>query len=207
MTRGRPNPAHASGFVLAEALVALVLLGLTTALVVTGLAFGRRVNDAGRDRERLAQAASGFDSLADWLVRASPLVEISPLGEPLAIFDGTPKVLTFLTVNRGDALPGGLVAVRVMLHDGRLLFEARTVPAGSAAGAPVTAPVTLTTLVAGVDRASFLYFGSPSEGRPVQWYDEWQAAARLPRLVALRARVYLQRAPEEIDLTFRVRSE
>ena len=62
-------------------------------------------------------------------------------------------------------------------------------------------------LVGNVTGAKFSYFGSPREGVPAKWQDEWKDASRLPRIVALRADVELNRRMETFDLMFRIFSD
>ena len=87
---------------------------------------------------------------------------------------------------------------------GTIVFGATPMTVGETLLPKVTARQ---ILVARVVSARFSYFGSPAEGLPTKWYDEWTAAARLPRLVALRAGVDLGRRTESVELAFRVFAE
>lgn len=195
------------GFVILEALVALILVALTFGLVAGILGVGHRVSEAGRSRDRLSVLAGGSAVLETWLVSASALRPRVGEGRGPVLFEGRPDRFSLLTLNAGDPLAPGLLAVTVGFtggRDGALLFDAvPTVP-----GDPRLPDMTASqVLVSHVAAARFRYFGGPAEGAPPRWHDEWTAATRLPRLVELRLHLDLGRRIEPVTLAFRTRAE
>jgi Tfp pilus assembly protein PilV len=211
MTPRRSNSRPDSGFVLLEALVSLTLLAMTVALVATTLSFGRRIADAGRARERIADAMTGVHVIADWLGRTLPAREAGAGGNMRVLFDGNPTQLTFRTLSNGDTQPGGVLAISVAFTrpgqalSGALVFTSKSVAAGTLdlAGGRAEPQV----LVGHVIEARFRYFGSPAESEPPTWRENWTDAARLPTHVALRLQLSVGSRVEAMDLTFRVMAE
>lgn len=195
------------GFVLAEALLCVILISLTLALVGTTLTFGRRLADAGRGRERIAQVSTGAQALADWLSRALAVPQIAAGGGRRVLFDGQAGRLSFMTLSQGDAQPGGILAVTVAFagseagRTGAFVFVAAPVLVG--ARSPSTA-AREQVLIDHVVTGRFRYFGSPADGEAPQWLDHWTQASRLPDLVALDATVALGPRQETIELKFPV---
>jgi hypothetical protein len=202
MTRALRSNTRRDGFVLLEALVALVLLSLTLGLLAGMLSFGRRVTEAGRPRDRAAQFANGSDALAEWIASAVPIREIRQSMPGPVLFDGRTDQLTLVTLSTGDVQPAGLLAVTVAFSAaGAMVFDTIPVPVGARRLPEISATQVLLDHVVS---ARFSYYGSPAEGMPEKWYDDWTAAIRLPRLIALRAGVQLDRRVRDVDLTYRV---
>jgi general secretion pathway protein J len=210
---GTSRSPDAGGFVLLEALVALILISMTLALFATSLNLGRRMIETGRVHDRAADVTTGLDAMAGWIASALPLKETRPNGEAITLFQGRPGGLSFLTLSNGDAQPGGMLAVTISFaglgssqRTGAVVFDAVPLAVGQAA-ALATGGAQGQVLFANVASIQFSYFGSLMEGAPARWHDEWKDATRLPRLVALRAGLNTKGRPEVVDLTFRVFSE
>jgi hypothetical protein len=196
--------------VLVEGLVALVLLALTLGLLAGMVSFGRRVAEAGRGRDQVAQLANGVEVLGQWLAAAAPVTSRTQVGPGPVLFSGTSNRLTFVTLSKGDVQPAGLLAIAVASaprgrngQRGGLMFATSAVELG-AQELPDLTPREV--LIDHLTTARFSYFGSRVEGEPMRWYDEWNEAARLPRLVALRAGLQDAGTPP-LDLTFRLYDE
>jgi general secretion pathway protein J len=209
---GRGPARDAAGFVIVEALVALILISMTLALFATTLTFARRVADAGGLRERLADAATGVDAMAGLLAGALPVREPTPTGQTRVLFEGRPDALSFVTLSSGETQAGGMLAVTIGFAAGRQ----RSGPGVFFSSSPIglTTPPSLTPAGIPLQPLSrkmmplqFSYFGSPVEGRPVRWHDEWANATRLPRLVGLRAGLDRNGRMEIVDLRFPVFSQ
>lgn len=198
------------GFVLVEALVALILISLILSLFALTLTFGRRIADAGRMRDRMTEVATGTAVLSGWLARARPITQPRPEGEPRILFEGLASRLSFTTLSNGDTQPGGILAVTINFEEsgaqntGTIIFDTSLVPVGTAS---LPVPNTGEILMRYVTSAKFSYFGSLQEGDPARWHDEWRDAPRLPRLIALRTNVRLNQRLETFDVTFRTFSE
>ncbi|MGF9759495.1 hypothetical protein AAII07_30310 [Microvirga sp. 0TCS3.31] len=206
MTRRRKSSSQ-GGFVLAEALLCVVLIALTMALVGTTLTFGRRVADAGRGRDRIAQMSTGVQALADWLSRALAVQQIGAGGGRRVLFEGQARRLSFMTLSQGDTQPGGILAVTVALTaeqpggTGALVFMAAPVPVGTQAP---PAALGEQVLISHVVTGRFRYYGAPDDREPPRWLDHWTQASRLPDLVGLNATLALGPRHETIELTFPV---
>jgi hypothetical protein len=206
MNRRRKSCSQ-DGFVLAEALLCVVVIALTVALVGTTLTFGRRVADAGRGRERIAQVSTGAQALGDWLARALAVEQNAAGGGRRVLFEGQAGRLSFLTLSQGDAQPGGILAITVTFAGqatggtGALLFVAAPLPVGSFSP---SAGLGEQVLISHVVTGRFRYFGAPADGEAPRWLDHWTQASRLPDLVALNATLALGHRHETIDLTFPV---
>ncbi|WP_310353503.1 hypothetical protein [Methylobacterium sp. BE186] len=200
--------ARMSGFVIAEALVALLLLALTLGLSAGMFGFARRLSQAGHGRDVLAQTVAGGGALGGWLAAAAPIRPATPAGPGPVLFEGRPDRLTFVTASRGDVQPAGLLAVTVGFNGrdrgaptGSILFDVAPLPVGASL---LPDQVARQTLIARVAGARFGYFGALGEGRPAAWHDAWTDATRLPQLVRLRAEIDLGGRVEPLDLSFRV---
>ena len=202
-----PASDRVQGFVLLDALLALVLVALTFGLVAGIVGFGHRVVEAGRTRDRIADLAGGGRALAEWIGDASALrPRVGERPGPV-LFEGRSDRLSFVTLNTGDALPAGLLAVTVGHAGGTqagLLFEALPMALGESELPDMTARQ---LLVSHVLAARFRYFGVLTEGGAAGWHDEWTGVARLPLLVALRLELDLGRRTEPLALSFRTRAQ
>ncbi len=195
------------GFVILEALVTLVLVALTFGLVAGMVGFGHRLSEAGTSRDRLSALATGGAALEGWLAAASAARPRIDEERGPVLFEGRPDRLSLLTLNAGDPLPPGLLAVTVGFaggRDGALLFDATPLAPGDLRLPDMTARQ---ALVSHVTAARFRYFGVPTESAAPRWYDEWTAASRLPRLVELRLTLDLGHRIEPVTLAFRTRAE
>jgi hypothetical protein len=210
---GISRGSGAGGFVLLEALVALILISMTLALFGASLTLGRRVVESGRVHDRAADVTTGLDAMAGWIASALPLKETRQNGEAITLFEGRMNGMSFLTLSNGDAQPGGMLAVTIGFAGpgssrgtGVAVFDAVPLAVGQAA-ALSTGGAQGQVLFANVVSLQFSYFGSLMEGTPARWHDEWKDATRLPRLVALRAGLNTKGRLEFVDLTFRIFSE
>jgi hypothetical protein len=202
MTGLRGAKAREGGFVLLEALVVLVLLSMTLGLLASMLNFGRRVAERGGMRDRAVSLANGSDAIAAWLASAAPIREIRQGLPGPVLFEGRSDRVSFLSVSSGETQPSGLLAITFGFSSaGTLVFDAMPMAVGERQLPDMTARQVLLDHVVS---ARLSYFGSPTEGAPEKWYDVWTASVRLPRLVALRAQVDLDRRVSEIDLNYRV---
>lgn len=202
------SPANRTqGFVILEALVALVLVALTFGLVAGVLGFGHRVSEVGRSRDRLSALAGGAAALDAWLAAASALRPRVGEGRGPVLFEGRPDRLSVLTLNSGDPLAPGLLAVTVGFtggRDGALLFDAVPTMPGDPRLPDMVASQVLMSHVSG---ARFRYFGVRADGMPPGWHDDWTAATHLPLVVELRLQVDLGHRIEPLSLAFRTRAE
>jgi hypothetical protein len=205
MTRGARND---SGFVLAEALVSVVLLALVVGLVSSALSLGRRVAARGEERDRAAAVAAGTHALSTLLRHAVPDRRMRVGDTPQVRFEGSPDRLTFASVSPGEALSGGLTYVTVAPRGtgtgwSSLGVTVIPVPVPGTAAAEGPQEQVLLPQIAG---ARFSYLGPPSD-RTAEWQDTWQSLDRLPHLVALRVTLPGRGGSETRIFKFRLGSE
>jgi hypothetical protein len=204
-------PAAVRGFVLIEALLALVLLSFVLALFGTALHFGQRVLEAGRARDEVARFATGIDAMSRLLGRAMPVLERTTSGsQPVVLFEGQPNRVAFVTLSQGEVQAGGLLATVIA-------FEGSSRPNQLGSVALGTLPLRLgerlslanvaegtDILVPNVRSVELSYFGSKADGQPAVWHGTWAGASVLPQLVAMRTRLRLNRQDHTIEFTFRL---
>jgi hypothetical protein len=205
----RPSAERERGFILLEALVALILMTMTLLLFSGSLDFGRRSLQAGRTLDQFIESQAGLDALSAWLEMAIPITQPGADKPGQVLFDGRPNRLSFTTLSNGDLLPGGILWLALAVErSGRtnaLVFESaslspgRHAPAGDSGQGQV--------LLRHVRDFELAYFGSRADGQPAAWYSEWRDADRLPRLVGLRATIDLGARTRRIDSVFSVRTE
>lgn len=205
----RPGRRRENGFILVEALVALILLSIMLVLFGSALQLGQRVVEAGRTRDQLAAVAAGVDAMSRMLAGAMPVLDRTNEEEPVVLFEGQPNRIAFVTISEGETHTGGLVAA-VIRFNAAAGANSGAVDVGTAL-IPVGDRLSLATEVSGqeilirrVRDLEFSYFGAQAKGQPATWHNAWTGATLLPQLVSLRARVLLQRREELLEFTFRV---
>jgi prepilin-type N-terminal cleavage/methylation domain-containing protein len=184
-THSRPDER---GFTLLELLVAMVILGLTLALVGSG---GRLLRDTG---ERLADRR---DSMADLAILTTLLherlgdavaLDFGRAGRTEASFLGTDEEARFLTLGRtiepggplvlmavGEREGGGIEVLRAEIDATESGFDALD-DSGRAEARALAMPIS------DVDIA---YFGRKEGDRAAGWHAAWQEEALLPLAVRL----------------------
>lgn len=180
--RGRgPRPRRReAGFVLVEALAALVLVTATLVVGAAAIDVLRRVEAGGRARAAAIADARGAEALAALLAAAHPSRAILPGGLGPAAFEGDATRLAFVAIGDGMRRPAGRFAVDVALVAGpRGGVLVRTAPIGPGLPAPASPPE---RLVPGFVAARFAYMGEDGA-----WRTEWRGQADPPRAVRLEA--------------------
>lgn len=185
---GRCSRPGERGFTLLELLVAMVILGLTLALVGSG---GRLLRDTG---ERLADRRH---SLADLTILTTLLQE--RLGDAVALdfgragrteasFLGTGEEARFLTLGRSIEPGMPLVLMGVSGRDGggiEVLRAEIDATETSFAVLDDQARVEARELAMSVTDLAFTYFGRKAGQGAASWHAAWQAEALLPLAVRL----------------------
>ena len=176
--RGRgPRPRRReAGFVLVEALAALVLVAAMLVVGAGAVDLLRRLEAGGRARAAVIADAQAIETLGALLAAAHPSREILPGGLGPAAFSGDATRLSFVAVGDGVRWPAGRLAVEVALvagPQGGVLV--RAAPIGSAAsGAERLVP----------DLAAGWFAYMDARGA---WRAEWRGEADPPRAVRLEA--------------------
>jgi len=176
------------GFTLLELLVAMVILGLTLALVGSG---GRLLRDTG---ERLADRR---DSLADLAIVTTLLQE--RLGDAVALdfgragrteasFLGTEEEARFLTLGRTIEPGGPLVLMAVSGREGggiEVLRAEIDATETSFAALDDSGRATARALAMSISDVDIAYFGRKEGASAASWHATWQQEALLPLAVRL----------------------
>ncbi len=169
-----------SGFTLLEVLVALVVLGFVVAALSQGLRFGLRATER---QERAAAERGDLDAVDRLLRRLVTQMDPGSSRTPAAVI-GDPAALVF-TTDLGAAVSALATAeadARLAVEGGRLVLRWRPALHVSRFGPPP--PPQQTTLLEGIERIEFAYWGAAGNGPPA-WRTEWRERA-LPLLVRIR---------------------
>lgn len=184
-TRSRPGER---GFTLLELLVAMVILGLTLALVGSG---GRLLRDTG---ERLADRR---DSMADLAILTTLLherlgdavaLDFGRAGRTEASFSGTDAEARFLTLGRTIEPGGPLVLMAVGgREDGGIEVLRAEIDATETSFAALddTRRAEARALAMSVSDVDIAYFGRKEGARAASWHAAWEEEALLPLAVRL----------------------
>lgn len=187
-TRSSRLPPDA-GVALVEALASLVIVGMITLMLATGVATGRRVWERLDSREAVGEAIdSAQATIRDRLEETFPstLYDQTP---PHPDFDGGASSLEFLSNPPQVARPGPLRRYTLFLAANGAL----TLSSISDVGPRDKAIASPEILLRGVRSLEFSYFGPqpPDGGR--RWGDVWQEQPALPEAV----RVHVAFAPND----------
>jgi general secretion pathway protein J len=195
MTERRRN----AGFTLVEVLVGATLLAIVMTLLANALFTMTRSARAGEARlEEIDSRELVHAFLRRQLQAAFPLTERDGDGGRV-LFDGRDARLRFvghLPIAEG----GGLQFIELGVSRGDLTMRYRDAWPDT----PFTEPDSSwssRSLLSGVRRVRWRYFGAPNNDPVARWTDEWRGRDRLPELI----RVELERGGETTTLAAEVR--
>jgi general secretion pathway protein J len=197
-----PRPLHLhSGFTLLEVLVAMVIMAVIMTTAFGALRLGGRSWEAGVTR---ATGNERFRTVANLLRRQ--VSQVIPMTWPddtdkRIAFEGTSEQLRFVApapqqYRQAGLFEYGLSAQRKGLDTNLILSYIPFNPDSKAFQTPANHQQLL--LVAGLQRVSFDYFGSPASAgvgartspQPPRWYQRWDADAQeFPDLIRVRMEV------------------
>ncbi len=185
-----PNSARkwrAGGFTLVELLVALVLLGFISVLMLGGLRFGARAWEAGDARiERIADVQVAQRFLRRQIAAARPLASRQDDQSSVIGFAGDGTRMRLIAPLPAHLALGGLYRVSLFVdeHDGRerLMLAWQLYQSEDDDGArPVEGQESV--LVDDVAEVEFAYLRAAAEGGDTEWVDRWEGKRGLPVLV------------------------
>ncbi|HEY5337641.1 MAG TPA: prepilin-type N-terminal cleavage/methylation domain-containing protein [Rhizomicrobium sp.] len=171
-----------AGFTLLELLVAMVLMGLLSVVLLGSTRFGMQVWARSEDAMAHANQVRRAETvLSADLTRAYPLFLGSGSSDSHVDFDGAADGITFLAPD--DAMPGALdrVAIKTETVEDSLAVV-RTSRMELSTGAETGRAVLLKHVAA----LNMSYFGSDKDGTAPIWQKTWQDRTRLPSLIRVQ---------------------
>ncbi len=184
-----PNSARkrrAGGFTLVELLVALVLLGFISVLMLGGLRFGARAWEAGDARiQRIADVQVAQRFLRRQIAAARPLASRQDDRSSDIGFAGDGTRMRLIAPLPAHLALGGLYRVSLFVddHDGRdrLMLAWRLYQSEDDDVRPAEGHESV--LVDDVAEVEFSYLRVAAEGGDTEWVDRWEDETGLPALV------------------------
>lgn len=199
------RPDAANGFTLVELLVAMVVLGLLTALLASGLGFGARVWEReGRQLDQWSELQSVQEMIRRMLSESWPLTIEGGPGEQPSGFLGTDSSIRFFGPPPAQSLVGGIYEYEFAMRvdaDGVqqlvLTWKMRPPEGGERHQRVTNAAVEgegkllaggEVLLLKGLAGVHFSYFGTPEGGNaPPRWHDRWDKNEKMPKLIRVKA--------------------
>lgn len=182
------------GFTLVELVVAMVILGAMLALLYSGLNFAARSWDAGdANGQRMADRRIGENFLRRELTELFPMRWKEPTTLQFA-FEGEKDHMRFVSSRPAGITQGGLSLVGIEVQDeapgskARNLVMRRAMPDDDQKDFRPLDAAKPTVLIAGVDSATFEYFGAENDFTQPQWIDSWKWPNRMPEMIRIHLR-------------------
>jgi general secretion pathway protein J len=178
-----------AGYTLVELLASLIIVGMVSMMMLSGITAGRRVWERADIANSQGEAISGAQMLLrERLERAYPATRYDKI-PTYADFFGIENGVSFLSPPRDIHAPSGLVRYTLMLApNGDLLLSALSDLAidPKAPGEPLV-------LLHNVQQLDIAYYGVAPPDKSPAWHDQWQLLPALPLLM----RVRVQFPPED----------
>jgi len=196
----RLTVAGAPGFTLVELLIALMILGLLSAILFANLGFGTRaVTAASAVLDRSSQTAVAYAFLRSALSDAQALPDPDlPLRDQAIAFDGEKNRLEFTTLAPAYLAPGGFHRLRLELtgkgRSRRLIVTWQPITRGIGTGDPPE--VAPSVLIDGLGSVEFAYCCGGARSQATEaaegsatvqpnWSDRWADSDGLPALIRM----------------------
>jgi general secretion pathway protein J len=191
------------GFTLLELLIALSIVSMIVAALVSGLRLGTRAWESGRVSGSLDEAQTAARAIASQFERAFPTHIRRANGAPVVAFVGGPHSCRFVTLSEGEAQWGGLINTEIATEGGgrRANLQAWTQVFREEAFNQNREDMRLATLLTGVAFIRLSYFGATDPAQAPQWRDNWREAAILPRLVSVSIGLWRPEGVREASAT------
>jgi general secretion pathway protein J len=171
-----------AGYTLIELLAALVIIGMTSWMMLSGITAGRRVWERADVANAQGEVVSGAQMLLrERIERAYPATRYDKI-PTYADFFGASNGVNFLSPPRDIHAPQGLVRYTLGLApNGDLVLKALT----DLAVDPTASEEPL-VLLHNVQQLDIAYFGVVPPDKEPAWHDQWQLMPALPLLMRVR---------------------
>lgn len=206
----RANADGEAGFTLVELLVALALLGLMIALMLTAFHGGRQTLQA-VERKQAEPSVEAAQALLRELLSGARPPKALPGSEAPPAFIGKPEEMIFTTLLEKRGQYGGLYRVRIVSvprSNGRsgqtLVVEMSVHRPPTQGGAEIGQIVARHVLLEGADGLRLSYFGLRQGEEVSRWSDTWREAQDLPTLVSIELGAGLSDARRGLTLAVRL---
>jgi general secretion pathway protein J len=178
-----------AGYTLVELLASLVIIGMVSMMMLSGITAGRRVWERADIANAQGESISGAQMLLRQRVeRAFPATRYDKI-PTYADFFGAANGVSFLSPPRDIHAPSGLIRYTLALApNGDLVLSAL-----SDLAIDPKAPGDPLVLLHNVQQLDIAYFGVAPPDKVPAWHEQWQFQATLPLLM----RVRVQFPPED----------
>jgi general secretion pathway protein J len=175
-------PSRQAGYTLIEMLATLIIVGLVSTLILSGLNTGRRVWERADVANIAGETVSGAQMLLrDRLERSFPATRYDKI-PTYADFAGKADAVNFLSPPRDIHAPSGLVRYTLGLaSNGDLVLRSL-----SDLASDPQAPGEQLVLLHNVQQLDIGYYGVVPPDKAANWHDQWGPSAVLPLLIRIR---------------------
>jgi len=175
-------PCRSAGYTLIEMLASLIIVGLVSALMLSGLNTGRRVWERADVANFAGETVSGAQMLLrDRIERTFPATRYDKI-PTYADFAGKSDAVNFLSPPRDIHAPQGLMRYTLGLaSNGDLVLRALNDLA-----IDPQAPGEQLVLLHNVQQLDIAYYGVVPPDKAPNWHDQWGPRAVLPLLIRIR---------------------
>jgi general secretion pathway protein J len=181
--------SHDAGYTLVELLASLIIIGMVSMMMLSGITAGRRVWEKADTANAQGETISGAQMLLrERIERAYPATRYDKI-PTYSDFFGAANGVNFLSPPRDIHAPSGLVRYTLALApNGDLVLSAL-----SDLAVDPKAPGEPLVLLHNVQQLDIAYFGVTPPDKDPAWHENWQFRQTLPMLM----RVRVQFPPED----------
>jgi len=171
-----------NGFTLVEALASLVILGLLSVMIMSGIGTGRRVWEHAQSLADANESVEGTQAALRSVLERTFALVLNDSSSPSVVFTGAIDKVEFLGPAQDAHRPSELQKYRISLSpSGDLLLSSI-----SDLALDPQAPPHDVVLIRNVQSIEFDYFGPAAPDNIPQWRQSWASQPRLPTLIRLR---------------------
>jgi general secretion pathway protein J len=171
----------AAGYTIVEVLASLVIVGMISVMMISGVTTGARVWERMDANDAAGESIAGAQlMLRERIERLFPAT-LNDVMPPYADFDGTSDQISFLSEPKDSERPSALDRYRLSLStDGDLVLTAVNDTSDNQ-----KIPDETYVLLHGVQEFDVAYFGPGPNGQ-IDWQPEWRRQQSPPDLVRIR---------------------